>query len=270
MPGRLKKPVAIARRHAVENAPSSRVRVTPANGGMQELRVSDLQIRRLFTERVAALPGVADMLVEMNDEQRPRWFLSCSVRLWRGRVGTVALPLVDFLQPSSHERCLVVLGQAFGVAERRDALLIAQHANRPRPVGARHATIQPERIDDPQYRLPDIVVWERLVRHRAGTTDLYSYVLVLSQGEQLGKIGPNVGGDRRASRLQQAEMVDNDDRIAVSLDVRQPFVQDAPAKQIDRQAVFGRGRESAVQTGMVRVHRQAGAHSDSNAPGALC
>ena len=29
-------------------------------------------------------------------------------------------------------------------------------------------------------------------------------------------------------------MVDNDDRIAVLLDVRQPFVQDAPAKQIDR------------------------------------
>src|SRR5580693_5761512 len=204
------------------------------------------------------------MLVEINDEQRARWFLSYSVGLWRGRIGTVALPLVDFLQRSSHERCLVVLGQAFGVAERRDALLIGQHGDRPRPVGAPHATIQPERIDDPQYRLPDIVVWERLVRHRAGTADLHPYVLVLSQGEQLGKIGPNVGGDRRASRLQQAEMVDNDDRIAVSLDVRQPFVQDAPAKQIDRQTMFGGGSESAVQTGMVRVHRQAVAHSYAN------
>src|SRR5580700_6074668 len=168
--------------------------------------------------------------------------------MWRGRIGTVALPLVDFLQRSSHERCLVVLGQAFGVAERRDALLIGQHADRPRPVGAPHATIQPERIDDVQYRLPDIVVWERLVRHRAGTADLHPYVLALSQGEQLGKIGPNVGGDRRASRLQQAEMVDNDDRIVVSLDVRQPFVQDAPAKQIDRQTMFGGGSESAVQS----------------------
>jgi len=86
-------------------------------------------------------------------------------------------------------------------------------------------------------------------------------VLVLSQGEQLGKIGPNVGGDRRASRLQQAEMVDNDDRIAVPLDVRQPFVQDGPAKQIDRQTMCGGGSKSAVQTGMVRVHRQAVAHS---------
>src|SRR5580698_3692476 len=104
-----------------------------------------------------------------------------------GQMGTVALPLVDFLQRSSHERCLVVLGQASGVAERRDALLIGQHADRPGPVGAPHATIQPKRIDDPQYRLPDIVVWERSVRHRAGTTDLHSYVLVLSQGEQLGK-----------------------------------------------------------------------------------
>src|SRR5258708_2558560 len=67
------------------------------------------------------------------------------------------------------------------VAERRDALLIGQHADRPRPVGAPHATIQPERIDDPQYRLPDIVVWERLVRHRAGTADLHPYVLVLAR-----------------------------------------------------------------------------------------
>ena len=60
----------------------------------------------------------AEMFVENNDEQRRGWFLSYSVRLWRGRIGTVALPLVDFLQRSSHERCFVVLGQAFGVAER--------------------------------------------------------------------------------------------------------------------------------------------------------
>src|SRR5438128_10624021 len=170
------------------------------------------------------------MLVEINDEQGRGWFLSYSVRLWRGRIGTVPLPLVDFLQRSSHERCLVVLGQEFGVAERRDARLIGQQADRPRPVAAPHATIQPERIDDPQYRLPDIVVWERLVRHRAGTADLHPYVLVLSQGEQLGKIGPNVVGDRRASRLQQAEMVDNDDRIAVSLDMRQALCPGCPSK----------------------------------------
>src|SRR5262249_25857858 len=128
-------------------------------------------------------PGVADMSVEINDEQRRGWFLSYSVRLWRGRIGTGALPVVDFLQRFSHERHLVVLGQAFGVAERRHTLLIGQHADRPRPVGAPHGTIEPKRIDDPQYRLPDIVVGERLVRHRAGTADLHPDVLVLSQGE---------------------------------------------------------------------------------------
>src|SRR5439155_11032369 len=132
------------------------------------------------------------------------------------------------------------------------------------PVGAPHATVQPERIDDPEYRLPDIVVGKRLVRHRASAADLYPYVLVLSQGEQLGKIGPNVSGDRRANRLQHPEMVDDDDRIAVPLDVRQPFVQDAPAKQIDGQIMFGGGSKSAVQTRMVCVHRQAVAHSYAN------
>src|ERR1700693_753461 len=116
-------------------------------------------------------------------------------------MGPVALPLVDFLQIYSHQRRLFILGQAFAVADRRAALFIGQHADRPRPVGAPHPTIEPERIDDPQYRLPDIIVWERLVRHRAGTADLHPYVLVLSQGEQLGKIGPDVGGDRWATRL---------------------------------------------------------------------
>ena len=60
-------------------------------------------------------------------------------------------------------------------------------------------------------------------------------------------------------------MVDHDDRVGVSLDVRQAFVQDAPAKQIDRQAMFGGGGESAVQAGMVGVHRQTLAHADANA-----
>src|SRR5437762_6121000 len=60
-------------------------------------------------------------------------------------------------------------------------------------------------------------------------------------------------------------MVDDDDRIAMPLDVRQSFFQDAPAQQIDRQAMLGGGSESAVQTGMIRVHRQAVAHSYANA-----
>src|ERR1700756_4820628 len=74
--------------------------------------------------------------------------------------GPVALPLVDSLHRSSHEHRLVALGQAFGIAERRDALLIGQHVDRPGPVGAPHAAIQPKRIDDPQHRLPDIVEGE--------------------------------------------------------------------------------------------------------------
>src|SRR5713226_3337733 len=187
-----------------------------------------------------------------------------------GERNMTALPLVDFLQRSSHEHRLVALGQAFGITERRDALLIGQHADRPGPVGAPHAPIQPERIDDPQHRLPDIVVGERLVRHRAGAADLHPYVSISSQIEQLRQIGPDVGGNRRAGRLQQAEMVDHDDRIGVSLDVRQAFVQDAPAKQIDRQIIPGGGGESAVQTGMVSVLRQAVAHAYANAARAWC
>lgn len=41
---------------------------------------SGLQIRKLFTERVATHPAVAGMLVETNDKERRGWFLSNSVR----------------------------------------------------------------------------------------------------------------------------------------------------------------------------------------------
>ena len=51
----------------------------------------------IFTERVAPRPGVADMFVEIDDEQRRGEFPGYSFRLWSGRIGTVALPLVDFL-----------------------------------------------------------------------------------------------------------------------------------------------------------------------------
>jgi hypothetical protein len=37
--------------------------------------------QKRFPERVAPRPGVADTLVEINDEQRRGWFLSYSVRL---------------------------------------------------------------------------------------------------------------------------------------------------------------------------------------------
>jgi hypothetical protein len=73
----------------------------------RSLQSANLQIGKLFTERAAPSPGVADMFIEINDEQRRGWFLSYSIRLWRGRIGTAALPLVDFLQRSSHQRCLV-------------------------------------------------------------------------------------------------------------------------------------------------------------------
>jgi hypothetical protein len=56
-------------------------------------------------------------------------------------ISAAALPLVDLLQHSSHERRLVVLGHAVGVAKRRDA-------------GAPCATIEPERIDDPRLYWP--------------------------------------------------------------------------------------------------------------------
>src|SRR5262245_12654579 len=94
-------------------------------------------------------------------------------------------PFVDFLQRSAHERRFVARGQTLRLAERPYPLLMSQHADSPRPIGAPHATIKPERVDDFQYRVPFGVVWKRLVRHGAGATDLHPSVRVFGQREDL-------------------------------------------------------------------------------------
>src|SRR5215467_3594312 len=165
-------------------------------------------------------PSATNSLADARPMPEPAPVITATLPI-RRFICSPPLPLVDLLQRSSHERCLIALGQAFGLAERRDALFVGQHADRAGPVGAPHAAIEPERIDDPQHRLPDIVVGERLARHRAGAADLHPDVSIARQVEQLRQLGPDVGGNRRAHGLQQAKMVDHDHRIGVSLDVRQ-------------------------------------------------
>jgi hypothetical protein len=53
-------------------------------------------------------------------------------------------------------------------------------------------SIEPERVDDPQYRLPNIAVGERLVRHRADAADLHPDVVLSSQGERGDEL--DIGG----------------------------------------------------------------------------
>ena len=107
-----------------------------------------------------------------------------------------AAPLVDLLQRTTHQLRPVAVRQPIGLAERRDALLVGQHSAGSRPVRPPHAAVEAERVDDPQHRIPDVVVGERLPRQRAGAADLDPDVRVGGQRQQLRQIGPRIGGGR--------------------------------------------------------------------------
>src|SRR5215469_12093435 len=81
------------------------------------------------------------------------------------------LPPVNLLQRIAHQLRSVAVRQPRGIAERGDALFVGEDAARPRPIGAPHAAVDAERIDDPEHRFPDVVVGKRFARQRASTAD---------------------------------------------------------------------------------------------------
>ncbi len=103
-----------------------------------------------------------------------------------------------------------------GVAKRCDALLVSQHAAGPRPIRTPHAVVDAEGVDDPQHRVPDVVVREGFAGERAGAADLDPDVRVGRERQQLWQIGPWLRQWRRLVGLQQTEMVDDNDGVGVS------------------------------------------------------
>src|SRR5262249_23298624 len=76
----------------------------------------------------------------------------------RGGSGSFRGPLVHALQRASHQRALVAVRQAIAVAESVDALLVRQQFHRAGPVGAPHAAIDAEGVEDARERIPDVLV----------------------------------------------------------------------------------------------------------------
>src|SRR5579871_4294550 len=65
-------------------------------------------------------------------------------------------PVVDALQRFTHQRGALAVRQAIGDAKGVHTLRVAQHADRARPVGAPHAALEAERIEDAGERIPDV------------------------------------------------------------------------------------------------------------------
>src|SRR6185503_13921544 len=97
-----------------------------------------------------------------------------------------------------------------------DSLLVRQHADRTGPVGAPHAAVEAERVEDAGERIPDVLVREWLVRQRAGAGDLHRDVGIWRERQQLRQIGPRLRRRGWLARLRQAEMADHQLRVWIA------------------------------------------------------
>ena len=68
------------------------------------------------------------------------------------------VPVIDPLKSIAHERRPLTVGQSIGDAKRLDPLLVTQHSDGPGPVGAPHAAIEAESVEDATERIPDVFV----------------------------------------------------------------------------------------------------------------
>src|SRR6516165_11066966 len=97
-------------------------------------------------------------------------------------------PTVDTGKRPAHQPGLVAWRDAVRNAEGIDPLRIIDKLDRACPVGAPHAAVDAERVDDATDVIPDIAVGEGLVRERAGAGDLDRDVLVFCQREHLRQL----------------------------------------------------------------------------------
>src|SRR5262249_14108715 len=121
------------------------------------------------------------------------------------------------------------LADAVRGAEWRDALLVIDDGKGARPVGAPQAAIDAPGIEHARQGIPDVGIRIGLLRQRAGATDLDDRVLALGKLDHLGQVTPRLGRRGRYTRLQKADVVDDEARIGVAIDQRRAAVEVAPA-----------------------------------------
>src|SRR5215469_14777875 len=116
-------------------------------------------------------------------------------------------PIVDPHQCLAHQSGAVALRQTIGDPKGVNALLVGQHSDCAGPVGAPHATVEAESVEDPAERIPNIAIGKRLVRQRAGAAYLDGDIVMGGERQQLRQIGEGLRRRRRLVWLWQAKMV---------------------------------------------------------------
>ena len=122
----------------------------------------------------------------------------------RAATDRVPLPLVNLLQRPAHQLRLIPSRQPRSIPKRCHPLLVRQHPARPRPVRSPHATVEPERIDDPQHRIPDIVIRKPNSRQRTSPADLNPNIGISRQRQQARQIRPGLGQQAAADWVATA------------------------------------------------------------------
>ena len=100
----------------------------------------------------------------------------------------------------AHQRGPIAVGEPIGDAEGIDPLLVGQQCDSAGPIGAPHAAIEAEGIEDARQRIPDVLVRVRLARERAGAGDLNRDVGVLGELQHLRQVGKGLGWAAAARR----------------------------------------------------------------------
>jgi hypothetical protein len=68
-----------------------------------------------------------------------------------------------------------------------DSLLVGQQLDGPGPVSAPHTAIEAECVDDVEQQIPDVLVWDRLVRQRAGVKILTAMLGCMASANSFGR-----------------------------------------------------------------------------------
>ena len=167
--------------------------------------------RRADGDRQHLRPRQAQTL--LRDRRRAAWR---DEDPQRSRRFSPRRPVVNPRQAVAHQLGAIAVRQPVGDAERLDPLLVGQQRDRAGPVGAPHAAVEAKGVEDAAERIPDVLVWERLVRQGAGAADLDRDVGVRGQRQHLRQFGKGLRRRRRRGRLLQPEMVDHQLRVGVA------------------------------------------------------
>src|SRR5207237_5759191 len=121
------------------------------------------------------------------------------------------------------------------------------------PVGTPQAAFETPGVEHAGEGVPDVRERIGFAGERAGTADLDHRVPAPGEVQHLRQIGPGLRRGGRRSGLHDAQMVDDESRVGVTVDQRRSRVQVAPAQYVDRKVVANGFPQEPVKARVVWI-----------------